>query len=261
MTKHLSLDHQVVAAEKTRRTERRHRNPPPNVGGGYGAWRFFKNISGQTWVVGLLSYGLCSAAEVKVTEKALPPEIDASFKATLQSKCVQLLEGNKPIFEFWFIAELPLASKPDSMAKALQTIKPTSVIGVVSVHGEHRDYKDNDLHAGVYTMRFGLQPQDGNHLGTAEYPYFVLLVPAKTDSKVDGLTDFKALVKASSKGTASDHPVILSLRPASVEKAGPPSLHEPTAEHKSLRVSVPAKTGNQNSNIAFELVYLGKGQI
>ena len=70
------------------------------------------------------------------------------------------------------------------------------MLGAVSVGNGLRDYKDNEIAAGVYTMRFGLQPQDGDHLGSAEYPYFVVLIPAKNDTQLDGLTTFKAMAKA-----------------------------------------------------------------
>ena len=47
-------------------------------------------------------------------------------------------------------------------------------------------------------------------------------------------------MKASAKGGSGDHPVILSLRPASAEAADLPALNEPAPEHKSVRLKVPA---------------------
>jgi hypothetical protein len=108
-------------------------------------------------------------------------------------------------------------------------------------------------------MRFALQPQDGNHLGSAEFLYFAVLVPAKLDTKPDGIADYKALVKASSKETATDHPVILSLRPPSSTDGDVPKLCEPAAEHKSVRVKIPAKLGDEKTALVFEVVYEGKG--
>jgi hypothetical protein len=133
------------------------------------------------------------------------------------------------------------------------------LIGVVNVPAATRDYRDDQLPAGAYTMRFVLQPQDGNHLGTAEFQYFVALTPAKLDTKLDGITDYKQLVKASSKETTTDHPVILSLRPPSAEAGDTPKIVEPAAEHKSVLVKVPAKSGGDASPVAFEIVVEGKG--
>ena len=110
-------------------------------------------------------------------------------------------------------------------------------------------------------MRFALQPQDGNHLGTAEFNYFAVLVPAKLDRSPDGIADYKKLVKTSGKETASGHPTILSLRPPSTETEDAPKLNNPVPEHKSVRVKVPAKIGDggERTSAIFEVVYEGKG--
>lgn len=204
---------------------------------------------------------LAADLALKVMAKEPPPELDASIRAVLQPQAIQLLEGDKPVFEFWLAKEAPIQSRPASVSEGLATLKQTTLLGAAAVHANRRDYKDNDLNTGVYTMRFALQPQDGNHLGTAEYPYFVVLTPPKYDSKLEGISDYKALVKASSKDTTSDHPVILSLRPVNAE-AEAPALTEPAPEHKSVRVKVPAKApGGEKSALVFELVFEGKGKI
>jgi hypothetical protein len=208
---------------------------------------------------GAASLVTASALTLKVADKAPPAQLDAAIRANLQNKAVQLLNGDKPVYEFWFGSELPLQSKPAPLAKALDALKQAELIGAVQVHADQRDYRDDELRAGVYTMRFALQPQDGNHLGTAEYSYFAVLTPAKLDTKPDGITTYKALVKASSKETATEHPLILSLRPASSDAGELPKLNEPAPEHKSVRVKVPAKAGEEKMGLAFEIVYEGKG--
>jgi len=135
------------------------------------------------------------------------------------------------------------------------------LLGAVSVGNGQRDYKDNEIAAGIYTMRFGLQPQDGDHLGSAEYPYFAVLIPAKNDTQLEGITTFKAMTKASGKDTASGHPIVLSLRPVSSDTGDVPKLNDPSTDHKSVRVKVPGKAGEEKTGIAFELVYQGHGHI
>ncbi|HKS36493.1 MAG TPA: hypothetical protein VJW76_04845 [Verrucomicrobiae bacterium] len=212
-------------------------------------------------LLGCLAVSSIRAADltVRVADKEPPKDLDASIRAKLQSKAIQLLDGDKPVYEFWFSAELPLQSKPSSTAKALETIKQAALLGAISVAGDQRDYRDDELRAGVYTMRFALQPQDGNHLGTAEFSFFAVLTPAKIDNKLDGIGDYKSLVKASSRETSTDHPVILSLRPAAADDGDPPKLNSPVPDHKSMRVKVPAKAGEDKTAITFELVYEGKG--
>ena len=204
--------------------------------------------------------GSAASLTLKVADKKEPPkELDPSITAKLQKSAVQLLDGDKPAYEFWFAAELPLTAKPASSAKALDAVKQATLLGAVSIPKALRDYRDDELAAGVYTMRLALQPQDGNHLGTSEFAWFAVLVPAKIDTKPDGITDYKPLVKASSRETATDHPVILSLRPPSSPDGDTPKLCEPAAEHKSVRVKVPAKFGAEKTTLIFEVVYEGKG--
>ena len=202
------------------------------------------------------------AAELtlKVADKEPPKELDASIRALLQSKAVQLLDGDKPVYEFWFCNEIPLQSKPETVGKGLDAVKQATLLGAVAVPKAKRDYRDDEVAANVYTLRFALQPQDGNHLGTAEFLYFAVLVPSKLDTKPDGITEYKRLVKTSARETTSDHPVILSLRPASSDAGDFPSLQQPVPDHRSVRVKVPAKAGETKTSLVFEIVYQGMGK-
>ena len=197
---------------------------------------------------------------LKVADKEPPKELDAAIRSALQPQAVQLLNGGKAVYEFWFSTEVPLKSKPVSTAKALDTVKEATLLGAVSVANIKRDYRDDELAAGVYTLRFAFQPEDGNHLGTADYPYFAVLVSAKLDTRPDGITEYKPLVKASAKTASGDHPMILSLRPATSEEGVLPRLNEPAPEHKTVRLKLPAKAGVDKTSLFFELVYEGKGK-
>ncbi len=198
---------------------------------------------------------------LKTAATEAPKEIDESIRSKLQTKALQLLDGDKPVYEFWLCAEAPLKSKPEAATKGLANIKETTLLGAVAVRSDQHDYRNNDILAGVYTMRLGLQPQDGDHLGTADYPYFAVLTPIKRDTKLDGLPNFNALVKASGKDTATGHPMILGLRPAASDAGEFPRLNEPAADHKSILVKLPAAVGDQKTEIVFDLVYIGKPKI
>jgi hypothetical protein len=202
----------------------------------------------------LLSVSAARAAELtlKVVDKPPPAQLDASIRGLLQSQAVQLLDGEAPVYEFWFVKEIPLQSKPASPAKSLDAIKQPTLIGAAAIGADQRDYKDGELYKGAYTVRFGLQPADGNHLGSADFPYFAVLIPAKLDTKPDGIADYKTLTKASG---------ILSLRPVSAEEPGLPKLTEPASDHKAVRLTVPGKAGGETVNVVFDLVYVGTGHL
>ena len=201
-----------------------------------------------------------SAADLalKVTDNAPPTEINESIRSLLQPKAVQLLDGDKPVVELWLAKELNLQSKPSSPATALDAVKQTTVLGAASFASPRRDYREDEIAKGIYTVRFAQQQQDGNHLGTAEFTYFAVLVPAKLDAGPDAIKDYKQLVNTSSKETSTDHPMVISLRPVSSAEGEFPKLATPAPEHKSVRVKIPGK-GADSSPVVFDIIYEGKG--
>jgi hypothetical protein len=199
---------------------------------------------------------------VKVIEKEPPKEVDDSIRKVLQAKAVQLLDNGQPVFEFWFRTEIPLKSNPQSAAKALEAIAETTLCGLVAVRRTEHDYKDNEITEGLYTARFSLQPQDGDHMGTSEFPYYLLLIPLKHDPQLTSIAAYKPMVRASGKATASGHPVVLSLRPAASDASDLPKLNEPIPDHKTVQLKVPARAPKSDAptSMVFELVYQGKGK-
>jgi hypothetical protein len=198
----------------------------------------------------------------KIADQAPPREISEPVRALLQSKAIQLLDGDKPVFQIWLRQEVPLKSKPQSPAAGPSSLSEFGVVGAISIQGGgFKDYKDNDIPSGVFTARFAQQPQDGDHLGSAEFNTFVVLIGADSDKAPDAFTKFTPMVKASGKLTPSGHPLVLSLRPAS-GKGEPFSLVEPAPEHKAIRLKITGKTAEgEKAEVIFDLVYQGHGHI
>jgi hypothetical protein len=198
---------------------------------------------------------------VKVTATPVPKDVSAAIKKTLGKDCIQLSIGDKPWLEFWLRTPLPLKAKPAQPEKALDTLATATMMGVVRVHKSGRDYRDDDLYKGVFTMRYGKIPGDGNHLGATDYPYFAVLIPAKKDPELDTYKTFKTMIKASLKDTASEHPMILSLRPAK-KAAAKPAIIEPAPEHKSILLAAVGALKDAKANVAIpmQIVFEGFGE-
>ena len=84
------------------------------------------------------------------------------------------------------------------------------------------DYKKQRIPAGLYTLRLAIQPQDGDHMGTAPYNEFCLFCPAAEDKKPDPLT-VKDLRELSTKST-DNHPGVFVLFPAEGHRSTQGSL-------------------------------------
>ncbi|MFO1501501.1 MAG: hypothetical protein U1G07_24460 [Verrucomicrobiota bacterium] len=216
-----------------------------------------------TILLGLVLSALGSIRAAEITLKSVdrqpPTAVSDAIKAVLQTRAIQLIEGDQAAFEFWFGREIPLKGKIEGVGNGLQALSEMTLLGVATIGEGKRDYKDSEIPAGTYTMRFGLQPQDGDHLGTADFPYFVVLIPAKSDQELQSFKTYKAMLKASGKATATGHPIVISLRPVNDSK-DVPALTRPVADHKAVKLNLRAKAADSESaaDLAFELVYEGR---
>ena len=200
---------------------------------------------------------------VKTLEKAPPKELDKKIKAQLSGSAIQVLEDGDIVYELWLNKSVPLQSKPSSPTKPFSVMEETTLLGATQVHQSKRDYRDSQIYKGVYTMRYALKPQDGNHLGTSDYAYFALLVPSKRDRGGDELQSRADYVEASGADTFSGHPIILSLRPASSEDGDIPAVHQPAPEHEGVRLALEGsvKGADESPKVILDLVVKGKGYL
>ena len=221
-----------------------------------------KTFVRATLAIALVGIGLPAAAEYSVTtEKKDPPEVvSEEIAKTLEGTAVIVMDGDDPLYEFWFAKEITLKGKPAEQVEALEQIKPMAVLGAAVSHVEQYDYRDDEVFEDTYVMRFALQPADGNHLGTAEFDSFALLLPAKIDTKVDQWDDPDAMVEASAAETFAEHPIILLMRPQeSADKT--PAITAPVDEEQGVRLKLKGSTGKESVDLIFDLIVEGHGEL
>ena len=87
-----------------------------------------------------------------------------------------------------------------------------TLVGAMRVSGEFKEIRGKAVKPGVYTLRYGLQPQNGDHLGISTFRDFLLLSPSALDRdpKVLG---FDGVVAISKDVIGTAHPASLSLDP------------------------------------------------
>lgn len=209
---------------------------------------------------------LCAAAQsftVKQEEKPVPSSVAAAVASHLATRALSLHKDDKPYLDVWWVKETPLNQETlDKPAAALDAIEETTLLGVVTVYEEIRDYRDEPIEPGTYTMRLGILPKDGNHMGVAEYPYFALLIPVEKDTQPEPLPSNKVLAERSGEGTPTSHARVLSLRPVANASDITPQVTVPAEDHRALRFTAAAKTKkNETRTFALELVFEGKGHL
>src|SRR5438046_1163660 len=64
--------------------------------------------------------------------------------------------------EVWFRSQLTVAASADSAG--IYNLPESALVAVVSFAKPVRDYRGQNVPAGAYTLRYELQPNDGDHL-------------------------------------------------------------------------------------------------
>jgi hypothetical protein len=222
--------------------------------------------------LGILSCSLVASTSALVAQEPIrltvaaadPPEqVAEPIRKVLNNDAVSLADGDSPFFQFWFRKELPLAEQPTSGSLALGTLQEGTVLGVLKVNAERYDFRDEEIPPGIYVLRFGIQPEDGNHLGVAPTRTFALLIPAKDDKQLDPVAH-EELMKAAAVTNAAGHPSALNLQPVEQADGAFPRLEDRNdGQHKVLLLQLPGRrsTSGEATKLNVALVYEGTGQL
>jgi hypothetical protein len=98
---------------------------------------------------------------------------------------------------------------------------------------------------------------DGDHMGTAPFAEFAILVPAKID-KGEPTLDAEALHKLSKASTGVGHPGVWLLFPVAKKDLGkPPVLAKKEGNHWVLQVTLDVSADGKKGTIGFGLTLLG----
>ena len=87
-----------------------------------------------------------------------------------------------------------------------------ALAGAVRLSDEYRDIRGRAVKAGVYTLRYAIQPANGDHLGVSSYQDFLLLSPAAIDTDPAPAGHLRA-VDMSRNTVGATHPAPWALDP------------------------------------------------
>jgi hypothetical protein len=196
--------------------------------------------------------------KVKVEETPPPKELAEPIHKLLDTKAMIVSDGSgKPLATMWTRQSLDSKATADQAEKGLRYnhIAESTVLGAVQFHQEWSDYRKQKIKPGVYTLRLGIQPMDGDHMGTAPYSEFALLAPAAKDTKPD-LLDTDSLHELSSNSTTRKHPGIMMLMP-NRKPAEAPAIEDKPMQAEALSFRVPVNAGGKKAPLGFSAVFVG----
>jgi hypothetical protein len=158
----------------------------------------------------------CFAQAGKV-EPLGPPTgsgITAALVQALDSQGQRLkLPDGSPVCDIWLRKNVPAQTtkQKDSDGLLYPQLSESTLVGVISFPQATTDFRGQPIAAGIYTLRYELIPDDGNHLGVSPSRDFLLLVSAADDSDPAAVFKFDELVQMSRKATRTNHPGPMSL--------------------------------------------------
>jgi hypothetical protein len=160
-------------------------------------------------------------------------------RKTLEPRGYRVATPDGPV-DLWLRAELPSGKNPES-GVVYDKLAPSTLVGVITFAKDSKDYKGQRIAAGTYTMRYEVQPDNGDHLGTAPTRDFVLLVPVRSDPDPNATFDVDKLVALSQIGSGTKHPLPLNL--LSPESKTLPSVYTDSEGHTIFAANLKNATG------------------
>lgn len=176
------------------------------------------------------SLWLASAASFQTESAGAPPsdDIPEAVAALLGEDGVRVTDGSgNTVVEVWGRTAAFDGEGTAGFGVRYDFIPEGALIGIARFP-EGSDFREQDIPAGVYTLRFGLHPEDGNHMGVAPSRDFVLVSPAAKDTDATKNYSFDELVNLSYE-TGNSHPTILRVELPDSDEI--PNLWENDYEH------------------------------
>jgi hypothetical protein len=113
------------------------------------------------------------------------------------------------------------------------SVESGTLVGALRVTGTFKEIRGKMVKPGVYTLRYGQQPQNGDHLGISQFREFLLISPTAIDidPKVLG---FDGVVALSKEVIGTAHPASLSLDPPHDAPGAPLSVYQNELGHDGV---------------------------
>jgi hypothetical protein len=176
-----------------------------------------------------------------------------AVRGALEPRGLRVLDDKgKPICEVWFNKEIPTVNS-DVPGAMFGQIPEGAFVGVINFPSNTSDYRGQGIKAGLYTLRFGLILQDGNHLGVSPARDFFLLCPIGEDKDPNAQLKPEDLLKLSRNASGAGHPTVWFVGQATSDK-DLPKIVKNEHEHVILETRISTKSGP----LAIGLVIIGK---
>jgi len=210
--------------------------------------------------------GSLSAAEATHTikeVKGLPEGLSEKVAATLHETGYRVSGPDGVICVIWPGKELAVKAGFKPSLSVAYPFTNGQLLGAIQFPEgtTGHDFRAQEITSGVYTLRYGQQPEDGNHLGTSEIRDFCLALPAAEDTDPKPVFDPMKLNQTSAEAAGSAHPAIflMSAPPEKPEKKAK-LIHDEEKDFWVLQLSTMGKTKEKAAPVTLRIVTVGLGE-
>src|SRR5437867_12410574 len=164
-------------------------------------------------VVSFLLAAAAALAQYKNEPAGAPPaELAPAISQALDQHGTKIVGSNGAVFcEVWFRSAISGGSKSSEEGVTLPAIPHGTLLGAIRFPGPGADRRGQTIKPGVYTLRYSLQPLNGDHLGVSPQRDFLVMARAADDQDVNATPDFDTLMGLSRKASGTPHPAVLSI--------------------------------------------------
>jgi hypothetical protein len=189
-----------------------------------------------------LLFGAATGKVERIDKPAGSPVPDSLWQVLDPKGYRVLLDDGSVVCEVWLRNGVPDSGKKEGGDALYPELSPSALIAVISIPKPSTDYRGDALRPGFYTLRYKLLPSDGNHLGVAPNPDFLLAIPVSADP--DPKAEFKdqELIDLSRKTTGTRHPAPMNLVQAGTES---PGVAKDDEDHWILSVKLRLTSGQE----------------
>ena len=168
--------------------------------------------SSSLFVLLLSSPFAAAQAKLEKLSALKDSSVPAAVRAALDAGGSRLVRPDGSVLcEIWLRKSLPVGRVAAAKGAGYPEMSESALLGVISFPNGGKDFRGQAINPGLYTMRYELLPEDGNHMGVAPTRDFVLLLAASADNDPAAQYDFAQLVKLSAQAAGTNHPAVFVL--------------------------------------------------
>jgi hypothetical protein len=206
----------------------------------------------------LLLASLAFGQTFKVETAGAPAagQVPPAVQNALESQGAKVENGQGgTLLEVWLAKTVATNSSASPSSDYLYpSLTEGEFLGVLHFASAGADFRGQAIKPGFYTLRYGLIPQDGNHMGVNPTRDVLVLCPAAADTDLRANLKFDDLVKLSRQAAGTPHPAFLVGAP--VNGTTFPAVAKDDQDHWNLQVKLHGSSGD----LPFAFTVVGKWQ-